>query len=190
MWPGASTSRRQRSVDWQRQALSGKARSPFEEAQLFTLIARIFCVAMSIFTVRPPHPGGWTRWGRCTDPPPFRPFAAGTWPRPCAAGRWPCRNRIRGCPMRRCPGATGTRLGARGLDHSRKPGEAAVEAVVEGRLWLADGSCIRHGRSTAIMSGPRTAPTMDANIGCSTCSTNSPMNVWRSVSPASSRRSM
>ena len=39
------------------------------------------------------------------------------------------------------------------------------------------------------MSGPRTlsrtAPTMDAGIGCSMCSTNSAMNAWRSVSPAS-----
>src|SRR5262245_3666074 len=44
------------------------------------------------------------------------------------------------------------------------------------------------------MSGPMTssriAPTMGADIGCSTCSTSSPTNVWRSVSPASSRRSM
>ena len=31
---------------------------------------------------------------------------------------------------------------------------------------------------------------MDASIGCSTCSTSSPMNAWRSVLPASSRRSM
>ena len=31
---------------------------------------------------------------------------------------------------------------------------------------------------------------MDAGIGCSTCSTSSPMNVWRSVSPANSRQSM
>src|SRR5262245_53623003 len=50
------------------------------------------------------------------------------------------------------------------------------------------------GRRTAITSGPttlsRTAPTMDAGIGCSTCSTSLPMNAWRSVSPASSRRSM
>src|SRR5262249_1663539 len=50
------------------------------------------------------------------------------------------------------------------------------------------------GRSSAIMSGPttlsRTAPTRDASTGCSTCSTSSPMNAWRSVSPASSRRSM
>jgi hypothetical protein len=52
------------------------------------------------------------------------------------------------------------------------------------------------GRSTTIMSGPttlsRTAPMTDASIGCSTCSTSSPMNAWRSVSPASScdRRSV
>src|SRR5262245_51616308 len=62
-----------------------------------------------------------------------------------------------------------------------------------GKLWRTDraSGC---GRSTAITSGPttlsRTAPTTDAGIGCSTCSTSSPMNVWRSVSPASSRRSM
>src|SRR5262249_28438102 len=38
------------------------------------------------------------------------------------------------------------------------------------------------------MSGPMTssriAPTMVASTGCSTCSTRSPTNVWRSVSPA------
>ena len=42
------------------------------------------------------------------------------------------------------------------------------------------------------MSGPMTssriAPTMVASTGCSTCSTSSPTNVWRYVSPASSRR--
>src|SRR6478752_3311794 len=46
------------------------------------------------------------------------------------------------------------------------------------------------GRSNAIMSGPttlsRTAPTRDASTGCSTCSTSSLMNAWRSVSSASS----
>jgi putative ABC transport system substrate-binding protein len=34
------------------------------------------------------------------------------------------------------------------------------------------------------------AAMMDASIGCSTCSTSSPMNAWRSVLPASSKRSM
>ena len=40
-----------------------------------------------------------------------------------------------------------------------------------GRLWLADGSCIRCDPSTAITSGPmilsRTAPMMDGGIACS-----------------------
>ena len=38
-------------------AASNQARSACEEAQLFTLIARIFCVAMSIFAVRSLPPG-------------------------------------------------------------------------------------------------------------------------------------
>jgi len=50
------------------------------------------------------------------------------------------------------------------------------------------------GRSTAITSGPttlsRTAPTTDADIGCSMSLTSLPTNAWRSVSPASSKQSM
>jgi HTH-like domain len=56
-----------------------------------------------------------------------------------------------------------------------------------GRLWLADRSCIRlrpqqrnHVWSYDFVED-RT-PTRDASIGCSTCSTSSPMNAWRASS--------
>ena len=52
-----------------------------------------------------------------------------------------------------------------------------------GRLWLADGSCIRlrpqHRNHVWSYDLSRTAPMMDTGIGCSTCSTSSPTNAWR-----------
>ena len=54
-----------------------------------------------------------------------------------------------------------------------------------GRLWLADGSCIRCGRSSAMMSGPttlsKTAPRTDASIGCSMSPTKRTLRAIRCV---------
>jgi hypothetical protein len=63
-----------------------------------------------------------------------------------------------------------------------------------GRLWLADGSCVRlrpqHRNQVWSYDFVEAAPTMDADIGCSMSLTNLPTNAWRCVSPASLRRSM
>src|SRR6476469_2207277 len=61
-----------------------------------------------------------------------------------------------------------------------------------GRLWLNDGSCVRlrpeHPNHVWSYASSRAGPTMAGSSACSTSSTSSPENVWRSGLIASSTR--